>query len=143
MQVRPVGYTITKKAGETVARWDTRPNAASFHNTSALPGHPGNTVINGHRDIHRAVFFDLDKVRVGDQIVLFVEEEAYRYEVTEKRKLRYVLASPDKLAEHLRLIGSFPEERLTLLTCTPVGLATHRLYVIAHPLGRADAVPPR
>jgi sortase A len=140
VRVRPVGYSTTEKAGKTVARWDTRPNAASFHNTSALPGHPGNTVINGHRDIHGAVFFDLNKVKVGDQIVLFVGEEAYPHEVTEKRKLRYVRASPEKQAEHLRLIGSFPEERLTLLTCTPVGLATHRLYIIAHPVSEGEAV---
>ena len=143
VRVRPVGYSTTEKAGETVARWDTRPNAASFHNTSALPGHPGNTVINGHRDIHGAVFFDLDKVKVGDQIVLFVGEEAYPHEVTETRKVRYVGTSPAKQALHLLLIGGMPEERLTLVTCTPIGLATHRLYVIAHPLSGEEAVPIR
>ncbi len=141
VRVRPVGYTIKETVGETIARWNTRRNAASFHNTSALPGHPGNTVINGHRDIFGAVFYDLDKVRVGDQIILFVGEEAYRYEVTETRIVRYVRASPEKQAEHLRLMGSFPDERLTLLTCTPIGLATHRLYVIAKPASGEDAVP--
>jgi LPXTG-site transpeptidase (sortase) family protein len=143
VRVRPVGYSTTEKAGETVARWDTRPNAASFHNTSALPGHPGNTVINGHRDIYGAVFLELNKVKVGDQIVVFVGEEAYPHEVTEMRKVRYVCAAPEKQAEHLQLMGSFPEERLTLVTCTPVGLATHRLYVIAHPLSGEEAVPVR
>jgi sortase (surface protein transpeptidase) len=29
-----------------------------------------------------------------------------------------------------------PDERLTLITCTPVGLATHRLLVIARPPGQ-------
>jgi LPXTG-site transpeptidase (sortase) family protein len=141
--VRPVGFSATEKGGETVARWDTRPNAASFHNTSALPGNPGNTVINGHRDIYGAVFLELNKVKVGDRIVLFVGEETYPYEVTETRKVRYVRASPEKQAEHLQLLGSFPEDRLTLVTCTPVGLATHRLYVIAHPLSGEEAVPVR
>jgi sortase A len=139
VRVRPVGYSTTQVAGETVARWDTRPNAASFHNTSALPGHPGNTVINGHRDIYGAVFFELDKVKVGDKIVLFVGEEAYPHKVTETLKVRYVRASPAKLALHHLLMGGMPEERLTLVTCTPIGLATHRLYVIAHPLSGEEA----
>jgi LPXTG-site transpeptidase (sortase) family protein len=139
VRVRPVGYSTTQVAGETVARWDTRPNAASFHDTSALPGHPGNTVINGHRDIYGAVFFELDKVKVGDKIVLFVGEEAYPHKVTETLKVRYVRASPAKLALHHLLMGGMPEERLTLVTCTPIGLATHRLYVIAHPLSGEEA----
>jgi sortase A len=140
VRVRPVGYSTTQEEGETVARWDTRPNAAGFHETSALPGHPGNTVINGHRDIYGAVFLDLDKVKVGDQILLFVGEQAYPHQVTQTRKVRYVRASPAKQALHLLLMGDMPEERLTLVTCTPVGLATHRLYVIAHPLGEEEAV---
>jgi sortase (surface protein transpeptidase) len=42
-------------------------------------------------------------------------------------------ASAEQRAENLTYIGYMPEERVTLVTCTPIGLATHRLLVIAKP----------
>ena len=109
------------------------PNAAAFHQTTAYPGNPGNTVINGHRDIFSAVFRHLDKVALGDEIFLYVGDVAYPYTVTETLIVPETFASANQRAENLRLIGYMPEERLTLITCTPVGLATHRLLIIAKP----------
>jgi len=72
-------------------------------------------------------------VQVGDQIVVYVGDVAYPYSVTETLVVPEAFASATQRAENLRLIGYMPEERLTLVTCTPVGLATHRLLVIARP----------
>jgi sortase A len=99
----------------------------------------GNTVINGHRDILGSVFRHLDRVDVGDEIMLYVNDVAYPYEVTEILVVPETFASAEQRAENLRLISYMPEERLTLITCTPVGLATHRLLVIARP--PEEAVP--
>jgi sortase A len=137
--VKPVGLVDVKKGGTSIEAWDTAPDAGAYHNTTALPGHPGNTVINGHRDTHAAVFWKLNKLRRGDEIILFVEDATYRYGVAEARKVRYVGASDEEHSEHQRLIGYFPEERLTLVTCAPVGLATHRLYVVARPAAQLGA----
>jgi sortase A len=131
--VRPVGYKKVKVHGKSEVVWDTLPDVACFHEASALPGHPGNTVINGHRDIDGSVFLRLNKVKVGDQIILYVGEVAYPYRVVEKRVTPYLDATAEQQAENLRLIGYMPEERLTLITCTPIGVASHRLYVIAKP----------
>jgi sortase A len=131
--VRPVGYKTIRRNGRSILTWADLPNAGGFHQTSALPGHLGNTVINGHRDIQGSVFRRLDRVRVGDGIVLYVGDVAYPYLVTETLVVPETFASAQQRAENLRLIGYMPEERLTLVTCTPVGLATHRLLVIAEP----------
>jgi LPXTG-site transpeptidase (sortase) family protein len=131
--VLPVGIkTIRERTGSRVI-WADVPNAGGFHQTSAYPGHPGNTVINGHRDIQGSVFRHLDKVKAGDQILIYVGEEAYPYQVSETLVVPETFASTEQRADNLRLIGNMPEERLTLITCTPVGLATHRLLVIARP----------
>ena len=113
--------------------WGDRPNEGGFHYTSAYPGNPGNTVINGHRDIQGAVFRHLDRLAVGDEIVLYVGEVAYPYVVAQTLVVAETFASAGQRAENLKLISYLPEERLTLVTCTPVGLATHRLLVIAKP----------
>jgi len=131
--VLPVGVTTVEKNGRTAAMWADVPNAGGFHETSALPGQPGNTVINGHRDIQGSVFRHLDQVEVGDEIVLYVGDVAYPYRTTETLVVPETFASTKQRAENRRLIGTIPEERLTLVTCTPVGLATHRLLVIAKP----------
>jgi LPXTG-site transpeptidase (sortase) family protein len=132
--VVPVGVKTTGEGANARSVWGDVPNAAAFHQTTAYPGNPGNTVINGHRDIFASVFRHLDKVAVGNEIVLYVGKVAYPYSVTETLVVPETFASAKQRAENLRLIGHMPEERLTLITCTPVGLATHRLLIIAKPV---------
>jgi sortase A len=131
--VVPVGVRTAKVGGKDRLLWADVPNAGGFHETSAYPGNPGNTVINGHRDIQGSVFRHLNKVEVGDEIMLYVGDVAYPYRVTETLVVPETFASAAQRAENVRLIGFMPEERLTLITCTPIGLATHRLLVIAKP----------
>jgi sortase A len=131
--VLPVGFETIMEGNRARLVWADVPDAGGFHQTSAYPGNPGNTVINGHRDIYAAVFRHLDQVAVGDQIVVYVGDVAYPYTVTEVLVVPETFASAAQRAENQRLIGYLPEERLTLVTCTPVGLATHRLLVIARP----------
>lgn len=131
--VLPVGVRKVKVGGTERVLWADVPNAGGFHQTSAYPGNPGNTVINGHRDILGSVFRHLDKMEVGDEIILYVGEVAYPYLVTEIVVVPETFASAAQRADNLKYIGYIPEERLTLVTCTPIGLATHRLLVIAHP----------
>ncbi len=131
--VIPVGVkTISNASGSRVV-WADVPNAGAFHQTSAYPGNSGNTVINGHRDILGSVFRYLNKVEVGDEINVYVGDVEYPYVVTETLIVPETFASASQRQENLRLIGFMPEERLTLVTCTPIGLATHRLLVIAKP----------
>jgi LPXTG-site transpeptidase (sortase) family protein len=131
--VKPVGSKEVRDGNKIRIVWGDVPNAGAFHNTSAYPGNSGNTVINGHRDIQGAVFAHLDQVGVGDAIVVYVGNVAYPYQVTEVLIVPETFATAAQRAANTALIGAYPEERLTLVTCTPVGLATHRIVVIARP----------
>jgi LPXTG-site transpeptidase (sortase) family protein len=133
ISVLPVGTRIVQQGGGSKTVWADVPNAGAFHSTSAYPGTAGNTVINGHRDILGGVFRNLHRLKVGDEILVYVGQVPYSYIVSEILVVPETFASAEQQAENLRLIGPFLEERLTLITCTPVGLATHRLLVIARP----------
>ena len=135
--VEPVGFATVKSRNATKAVWESPADAIGFHDGSAYPGQGGNIVMNGHRDIQGAVFWRLPRVEVGDEIDLYVNDEVYSYHVTELIELQYTGASEEEKAEHLRLMSAMSQERLTLITCTPPVLATHRLYVIAEPPSEA------
>ncbi|NLF13842.1 MAG: sortase, partial [Anaerolineaceae bacterium] len=81
--VLTVTTKVVQQGGRAREVWGDVPNAGGFHYTSAYPGNAGNTVINGHRDIQGGVFRHLDRVAVGDEIVLYVGDVAYAYQVTE------------------------------------------------------------
>ena len=132
-----VGTVKQTAGGQTYEVWDTAANAGAYHKMSAPPGYIGNTVINGHRDIHGKVFADLDKVRLGDPITLYTEEHEFVYTVVEILEVPEKYASAEQRAENQRLIGYIPEERLTLITCTPYGTNLNRLLIIARPAGQA------
>jgi sortase A len=131
--IRPVGLQTIQEHGKTKLIWGTVDDAAGFHQTSAFPGNAGNTVINGHRDISGSVFLHLDRMKVGDRIIVLVGDVAYHYYATEVMVLPEALASAEQRERNAQLMGPMSEERLTLITCTPLGLATHRLLVIAKP----------
>ena len=79
---------------------------------------------------------------VGDEIIVYAGDVGYPYYVTETLVVPEAFASARQRDENARLISYMPEERLTLITCTPIGLATHRLLVIAKPLeGATPQVP--
>ena len=140
--VVPVGVKTINDLGGARVVWADVPNAAAFHQTSAYPGHPGNTVLNGHRDILGSVFRNLNKVDVGDEIIVYAGDAEYPYYVTETLVVPEAFASARQRDENARLISYMPEERLTLITCTPIGLATHRLLIIAKPPeGNAPQAP--
>jgi len=131
--ILPVGLQTIQEHGKTKLIWGTVSAAAGFHQTSAYPGNAGNTVINGHRDIRGSVFLHLDRMKVGDRMIVLVGDVAYHYYVTEVLVLPEALASIEQRERNAQLMGPTSEERLTLITCTPLGLATHRLLVIAKP----------
>lgn len=105
--------------------WDTAAFAVGFHRGSALPGTPGNTVMNGHISSpvsHKGdVFRHLPDVRIGDEIDVYVGDKKVAYDVTELRVV------PPTAIEVLK---PTPDATLTLITCYPDNVYTSRLIVI-------------
>jgi sortase A len=104
---------------------DRQALAASLgHETgTALPGEAGNCVIAGHRNYTFGKFFNrLNEVEVGDMIYIESPTETYSYRVSEIK-----VVEPTQV----EILENTEKEQLTLYTCTPIYIATHRLVVIA------------
>lgn len=129
------GWETVTLDGVTYNRWRA-PNrfAAGWHKTSAGVGQAGNLVLNGHHNIHGAVFRRLVDVTVGDNIELKTGAHTYIYEVVRTM----VLAEEDQPTavrlENARWVLPTPDERVTLVTCWPADDNSHRLIVVARPV---------
>lgn len=94
---------------------------------SQLPvGGPGtHALLTGHTGIPEATLFDnLDQLEIGDAFYISVAGEHLKYEVSE---LDVVL--PNETETLGPVVG---EDLVTLITCTPYGINTHRLLVTGH-----------
>lgn len=106
--------------------------AAGHIQGSSLPvgGASTHAVISGHRGLPSArLFTDLDQIVEGDIFTINVLNEVYTYEV--ERILTILPTEVDKLAIFTG------EDIVTLMTCTPYGVNSHRLLIRAH---RIDSV---
>jgi sortase A len=130
--VVPVGWKKVEVDGQTYGQWDVDDNLVGWHNLSASLGQAGNSVLNGHSNIHGKVFRKLDGVEIGDIVVAFANNQTYRYVVSAKILVQEKGVSLEKRLENAKFISPTDDERLTLITCTKPG-ATHRLIVIASP----------
>jgi sortase A len=109
-------------------------SAVGWHITSAPPGEPGNTVLNGHNNIKGEVFRDLDDARPGDQVFLETGESRYHYIITNRHIVQEVGASLKTRIANAQWIAPTDDERLTLVTCWPPTGNSHRLIVTAKPV---------
>lgn len=94
---------------------------------SSLPvgGASTHTVISGHRGLASAkLFTNLDKVVEGDIFTINVLNEVLTYEV---EKILIIL--PDEV-DKLAIVPG--DDKVTLMTCTPYGINSHRLLIRAH-----------
>lgn len=139
--VLPVGQHAITLDGELFSQWDVPPTrAAGWHQTSAPLGAPGNTVLNGHHNIHGEVFRSLSTLKPGDWIALDSVDRRFHYVVVQTMTLAEEGQPLDVRAENARWILPTADERVTLVTCWPSYANTHRLVVIALPLW--DVIPP-
>ena len=93
---------------------------------SSLPvgGKNTHSVITGHRGlVEAAMFTRLDEMRVGDYFYLDVMGRTLGYKVD-----RISVIEPNDTSK-LKIVPG--EDRVTLMTCTPYGVNTHRLLVSA------------
>lgn len=88
---------------------------------SAMPGETGNCVIMGHRNYTYGEFFNrLNELAAGDTLTLERAGNQYTYTVDEA-----FVVEPDDTD----VLNPAEDAVLTLITCTPVRIATHRLIV--------------
>ena len=94
---------------------------------TSLPvgGEGTHAVLAAHRGLPSAkLFTDLDKMEIGDQFYLFILNKTLAYEVDQMK-----VVEPDCL-EELQIVDD--KDYVTLFTCTPYSVNTHRLLVRGH-----------
>lgn len=103
---------------------------------TSLPvgGESTHCVLSGHRGLPSAkLFTDLDQLEAGDDVYLIVLGETLRYCVDE---INVVLPDSDEAMAALSIVPG--EDLVTLVTCTPYGVNTHRMLVRAHRVENAS-----
>lgn len=101
---------------------------------TALPigGKNRRTVLTGHRGLPRAELFTrLDEMELGDEIDIHVLDEIHAYKVIDIETVE-----PEKLQD--LTITPNGKDLVTLVTCTPYGVNSHRLLVTGE---RTEYVP--
>lgn len=101
---------------------------------TALPigGVNRRSVLTGHRGLPQAELFTrLDEMKVGDEFYIYVLDEIHAYKVKEIKTVK-----PERLQD--LTIMPQKEDLVTLVTCTPYGMNTHRLLITGE---RTEYIP--
>lgn len=94
-----------------------------FPNT-AMPGQVGNFAVVGHRSYRYGAYFNrLDELQAGDTVRVKTVDGIFTYCVDSK-----TVVEPTELS----VLDPTDTATMTLVTCTPIRTATHRLIVKGH-----------
>ena len=149
---KPEGYEDTLKVGDSgimgyVMIEKIRVRLPFYHGTeedvlqraighlegSSLPiGDPGDhAVLSAHRGLPSAkLFTDLPELAIGDEFIVTVLDKEMVYEVDQ-----ILTVLPDSPEAFEALKPESGKDLVTLMTCTPYGVNTHRLLVRGHRTG--------
>ena len=127
-----MGYLDIPKIGERLNVYHGTEDEAllrglgHIQGTSLPVGGDGtHCVLSGHRGLAGAkILTDLDQVEVGDVMLVHVLNHHLAYEVD-----RILVVLPDEISAIDIVEG---QDLLTLITCTPYAVNTHRLLVTGH-----------
>jgi sortase A len=102
--------------------WEALKKGVGHHVGSANPGQRGNLVLSGHNDIYGEVFRQLEKLKTGDEVYVYTRSQKFTYVVKSKR-----VVEPTEVS----VMAQTTEPTLTLITCYPYLVDTHRMIVFA------------
>lgn len=136
-----MGYLEIPKIDATMAIYhttdeDVLQKGAGHVYGSSLPvgGESTHAVLAAHRGLPgQSLFTDIDQLEEGDQFYIHVLDEIHAYEIDQIRTV---------LPENVDGLNVTPgEDYVTLVTCTPYGVNSHRLLVRGHrvPYGAENA----
>lgn len=108
---------------------DDLQNGVLHYPGTADPGEAGNVFITGHSSYYlwdsgryKDVFARLAKLEVGDDIILYYDQQKYHYRVRETKEVK---------KDDVSVLSQTDEHLLTLMTCVPLGTNLRRLIVVA------------
>ena len=100
---------------------ETLKYAVGHFTGTPMPGKKGNFCVAGHRSYAYNEYFNrLDELTIGDKITVTTIDGEFTYEVYESKVVR---------PEETSVLDNTESSEITLVTCTPIRVATHRLIV--------------
>lgn len=97
--------------------------AVGHFKETPYPGEKGNCAIAGHRSYTYSQYFNrLDEVKIGDKITITTVKGEFTYVV-----YKTFVVEPSEVS----VLNNTKDAEITLITCTPVRVATHRLIIKA------------
>lgn len=102
--------------------WEQLKKGVGQHAGTGDPGKPGNVVLSAHNDIFGEIFRDLDKLEVGDQVILFTNQRAYTYVVAEM-----LIVEPIDV----EVMAPSTDPLVTLISCYPYMVDSQRIVIKA------------
>jgi hypothetical protein len=155
VDVIEMGWQAVETADGIQSQWVIPESAAGHHINSASLGESGNVVISGHNNVYGRVFEPISQawdndtlIRVdavtdrsdvlnGRTIQLFDSAgERFDYAIEEFVRLRDTGVSLQQRIANAHFMQPSQDMRLTLVTCWPPWSNTHRLVVVAKPVGQ-------
>jgi sortase A len=118
IQIPAIGVDAPTVEGDD---WEALKQGAGHHVGSANPGESDNCIISAHNDIFGEIFRDLSDLDLGDDIFVYTISQVYHYAVTQKR-----IIEPTEV----NVMQDTSSPVLTLISCYPYGIDTHRIVVI-------------
>lgn len=121
IQIPAIGVDSTIVEG--VYDWEQLKKGVGHRIGSAQPGEDGNMVLAAHNDIYGEIFRHLDKLSVGDEIIVSTERTSYTYVVNDIDVVDPV--------EGVHVMEPTAHASATLISCYPYQINTERIVVFA------------
>jgi sortase A len=102
--------------------WEQLKKGVGQHLGTVSPGQNGNLVLSAHNDIFGEIFRDLDQLQAGDEIILYTNQRAYTYLVTDTQ-----IVEPTAV----EVMAPSAQPTVTLISCYPYLKDTERIAVMA------------
>jgi sortase A len=100
--------------------WEQLKKGVGQHIGSPNPGQQGNLVLSAHNDVFGEIFRDLDKLKPGDEIIVFTSQRTFTYSVQQSQ-----IVEPTQV----EVMAPSQEPVVTLISCYPY-LVDDKRYVI-------------
>lgn len=102
---------------------ETLKYAVGHFKGTALPGERGNFCVAGHRSYVFGEYFNrLNELKTGDEVIIKTIKGEFKYKVYNTEVV---------LPSQVEVLNQSKEATMTLITCTPIHVGTHRLIVKA------------
>jgi len=102
--------------------WEQLKKGVGQHVGSTDPGKNGNVVLSAHNDIFGEIFRDLDRLKTGDQVILYTNQRSYTYVVVDSK-----IVEPTDVG----VMEDTTQPTVTLISCYPYLVDKNRIVVTA------------